>query len=195
MALLTDIKSDSGFVPSGCVFPFAGSSAPTGWLLCDGAEYSTTAYANLFSAISTTYGTQVNPTTGVAWAAPAGGNFRVPDYRSLFLRGTGTNNLAVSNTLGVWKDDATAQNGITVSNPAVTSLGGGEHSHSTSITQNTTGGAIGMYEANPSVDNFTYIRTDTAPDHTHSVTSNVSLTNFGTETRPQSQVVNYIIKI
>ena len=34
----------------------ARASAPTGWLLCDGAEISRTTYADLFDAIGTTYG-------------------------------------------------------------------------------------------------------------------------------------------
>tara|TARA_Y100000296_G_scaffold52634_1_gene60233 strand:- start:55 stop:861 length:807 start_codon:yes stop_codon:yes gene_type:complete len=42
--------------PSGSIVGFGGSSAPTGWLLCDGSAVSRTTYADLFSAISTTYG-------------------------------------------------------------------------------------------------------------------------------------------
>lgn len=48
----------------------ARSSAPTGWLLCDGSAVSRTTYAALFSAIGTTYGTGDGSTT-----------FNVPDLR------------------------------------------------------------------------------------------------------------------
>ena len=43
-------------VPSGSVFAFAGSSAPTGFLVCDGSSLLRSSYAALFSAIGTTYG-------------------------------------------------------------------------------------------------------------------------------------------
>lgn len=55
--------------PVGTVFPYAGSSAPSGFVLCDGALYDRTAYAALFAVVGTTYGN----TTG--------SNFRVPDLR------------------------------------------------------------------------------------------------------------------
>lgn len=49
--------------PTGVVLPFAGSAAPTGWLLCDGSAVSRTTYAALFTAIGTTYGSGNGSTT------------------------------------------------------------------------------------------------------------------------------------
>ena len=43
-------------MPSGTIVDYAGSSAPTDWLLCNGASVSTTTYATLFAAIGYTYG-------------------------------------------------------------------------------------------------------------------------------------------
>lgn len=43
-------------IPVGAVMLFAGAFVPTGYLLCDGAMYSTTDYAQLYLAIGTTYG-------------------------------------------------------------------------------------------------------------------------------------------
>jgi microcystin-dependent protein len=40
----------------GVIFPYAGSSAPAGYLLCDGASLVRTSYADLFAIIGTTYG-------------------------------------------------------------------------------------------------------------------------------------------
>lgn len=57
-----------GGVPTGTIVPFAGSSAPTGWLLCDGGQYSTSSYSTLYAVIGTTYG-------------GGNGSFRVPDLR------------------------------------------------------------------------------------------------------------------
>ena len=45
-----------GIVPPGAVIPYAGSSAPDGWLLCDGRTVSRTTYAALFAVIGITYG-------------------------------------------------------------------------------------------------------------------------------------------
>lgn len=57
-------------VPPGSVFPFAGSSAPAGYLLCAGQPVSRTTYARLFTAIGSTYGNGDGSTT-----------FNVPDLR------------------------------------------------------------------------------------------------------------------
>ena len=56
--------------PIGAILPFAGITAPAGWLLCDGSEYSTTTYKLLFDVIGLLY--KANPSTG---------KFAVPDLR------------------------------------------------------------------------------------------------------------------
>lgn len=50
---VVDVESGA---PVGAVMPYAGSTPPAGWLLCDGSEISRTNYARLFSVIGTTYG-------------------------------------------------------------------------------------------------------------------------------------------
>ena len=62
--------------PAGTVNTFAGSTAPTGWLLCAGQAVSRTTYADLFAAISTTYGTGDGSTT-----------FNLPDLRGRTVAG------------------------------------------------------------------------------------------------------------
>lgn len=49
--------------PTGAIVQFAGATAPTGYLLCDGSAISRTTYATLFTAISTTYGSGDGSTT------------------------------------------------------------------------------------------------------------------------------------
>ena len=77
--------------PSGSVVAFMGASPPAGWLECNGAAVSRTAYENLFSVISTMYGLGDGSTT-----------FNVPDLRGYFLRGwshgSGTDPDAASRT-------------------------------------------------------------------------------------------------
>lgn len=48
----------SGLVPVGTVIPFAGSTAPDGWLICNGAALDNTSgqYDSLFAVIGTVYG-------------------------------------------------------------------------------------------------------------------------------------------
>lgn len=49
--------------PTGAVVAFAGATAPTNYLLCDGAAVSRTTYAELFTVLSTTYGAGDGSTT------------------------------------------------------------------------------------------------------------------------------------
>lgn len=50
-------------VPTGTVFSFTGSAAPSGYLLCDGSAVSRTTYAALFAVEGTTYGSGDGSTT------------------------------------------------------------------------------------------------------------------------------------
>lgn len=50
-------------LPPGIIQPYGGSSAPTGYLLCDGSAVSRTTYADLFAAIGTAYGAGNGTTT------------------------------------------------------------------------------------------------------------------------------------
>jgi microcystin-dependent protein len=72
-------QSIVGSVPTGAVMPYAGSSAPTGWLLADGSAVSRTTFTALFTAIGTTYG-----------AGDGSTSFNLPDLRSKFPVGAGT---------------------------------------------------------------------------------------------------------
>lgn len=62
--------------PVGVVNPFAGTVAPSGWLLCSGQAVSRLTYAALFAVIGTAYGTGDGSTT-----------FNVPDARGRVLAG------------------------------------------------------------------------------------------------------------
>jgi len=50
-------------VPAGCVMPYAGATAPDGWLLCNGQAVSRATYAGLFAVIGTTFGPGDGSTT------------------------------------------------------------------------------------------------------------------------------------
>lgn len=78
-------------VPAGSVSMFAGTAAPAGYLMADGADVSRTTYAALFAAIGTTYGAGNGTTT-----------FRLPDLRGRVPVGVdgAANRLANNDTLG-----------------------------------------------------------------------------------------------
>jgi microcystin-dependent protein len=90
---LLDGSHGTVYAPKGILMPFAGSSAPSGWLLCDGTGVSTTTYADLFAVIGYTYG-------------GSGSLFALPDLRGRVpvgldnMGGTDALRLDVTNTLG-----------------------------------------------------------------------------------------------
>lgn len=75
-------------MPSGVIFDYAGSSVPTGWLVCDGSAVSRTTYANLFTAIGATWGAGDGSTT-----------FNVPDLRGRAAIGSGQGSGLTNRTL------------------------------------------------------------------------------------------------
>jgi microcystin-dependent protein len=94
-----------GVAPTGVITMFGGTTAPGGWLLCDGTAYSRTAQAALFSIISTYYG-----------AGDGSSTFNVPNLKGRFALGSGQST-AVGNT-----------------NHALASLGG-EETHALAVTE------------------------------------------------------------
>lgn len=66
--------------PAGMVAYFARNTAPNGWIKANGATISRTAYAELFAAIGTTFGSGDGFNT-----------FRLPDLRGEFIRGWADN--------------------------------------------------------------------------------------------------------
>lgn len=77
---VTAAKLDSAAVsvlmPTASLMPYAGSSAPTGYLLCDGSAISRTTYSDLFGIIGLTYGVGDGSTT-----------FNIPDLRGRVIAG------------------------------------------------------------------------------------------------------------
>ena len=74
-------------VPTGGIIEWSTTTAPTGWLLCNGAAVDRTTYGALFAVIGVTYGTGNGSTT-----------FNVPDCRGRF--GLGLAASGTGSTLG-----------------------------------------------------------------------------------------------
>lgn len=81
------LSGSLALTPVGGVMDFGGSTAPSGWLLCNGTAVSRATYAALFLIIGTTYGAGDGSTT-----------FNVPDNRQKFALGKAASGTGV--TLG-----------------------------------------------------------------------------------------------
>lgn len=53
---IDSIINSKNATAAGLIYPLASAKVPSGFLLCDGSEYSRVEYAELFEAIGTTYG-------------------------------------------------------------------------------------------------------------------------------------------
>lgn len=67
------LATGAAFV-AGMIMPYAGTSAPTGWLMCYGQAVASATYGDLYTAIGTTYGGNAT-------------NFNVPDLRGRVIAG------------------------------------------------------------------------------------------------------------
>ena len=65
-----------GGMPVGSIIPYAGTTIPAGYLLCDGSAISRTTYGALFASIGTTYGEGDGNST-----------FNIPNTNERYLKG------------------------------------------------------------------------------------------------------------
>jgi microcystin-dependent protein len=124
----TGAPSFTGGLVPGMVAAFARTTAPTGWLACDGSAVSRTTYAALFAAISTTYGVGDGSTT-----------FNLPDCRGVFMRGAGSQTISGivhTGTQGTTQNDQVQGHYHSVSDPG--------HTHNLQFAS-ATGGSTYMY--------------------------------------------------
>jgi len=98
-------------LPAGIYIPYGGASAPAGWLLCYGQAVSRATYADLFTAVGTSYGVGDGATT-----------FNVPDIRGRVPLG---------------KDDMGGVSANNVTDAAADSIGGtlGAETHTLTIAE------------------------------------------------------------
>ena len=182
---MADLLKTSNFLPSGLMAPFAGSTAPVGWLLCDGSAVSRTDYANLFAIIGTTYGTGDGSTT-----------FNIPDTRAAFLRGAGTSTGFTQNhttTLGTKESDSMQGHNHGIS------AGQGSHAHT--IYGINYGMSLGGSTFSMMYDSSNNGNKSSAGATLPAMTADSVATkgSYGTpresnETRPNNLGVNFIIK-
>lgn len=163
--------------PSGTVVAFAGSTAPPGWLKCDGTTIDRTQYSTLFGAIGTAHGSGNGSTT-----------FHLPDYRGRFLRGVNGD----ASDSGVARDPDAVARGSMASGGAVGNNVGSvqtdelkAHTHDVLFSNPPNGSLLGSGNAPSRVNRADSTNTGRTPTEP----------TGGNETRPRNAYVNFIIKI
>jgi microcystin-dependent protein len=153
------------FLPPGVILPYGGTSAPTGFLLCNGAAVSRTTYSSLYAVVGNAFGSGNGTTT-----------FNVPDLRGRFLRGVDG---------GVGRDpDRASRTAMSSGGNAGDNVGSVQddqlesHRHSLGDSNNDTSNNAGAFSMTGA-----------------GVTALFSGYTGGNETRPVNANVQYIIKI
>lgn len=165
----------STITPAGSVIMYAGTSAPTGWLLCDGSPVSRTTYSTLYSVVGNSFGDGSQNADGSSSGNGTNSHFNLPDMRGRFVRGfDGTANR---------DPDAASRTAMLSGGNTGDAVGSVQedqlesHSHSTdAIYLSNTGGP-------PLAGGAAYA----------GFTATVNATG-GNETRPKNITVNYLIK-
>jgi hypothetical protein len=162
-------------VPTGSIMPFIGTSAPIGWLLCDGKPFTDDVTTAKLKALL--------------------GSTNTPNLNGMFLRGTGTASTGRTGPAlkAVQQDDfALHLHGVNINTTS-----NGAHTHDLYFSNDNYsgngGGSTGLEDDAP--DTYNISRTTTSSgNHTHNVNGDTG-NKGGTETRPINYGVNYIIKI
>lgn len=199
--LNVSVSSDVSEV--GKISMFARSTAPSGYLKCNGAAISRTTYEALFSAIGTTFGAGDGSTT-----------FNIPDLRGEFIRGwDDARGVDSGRVFGGWQD------GQNVSHTHTGTTSSDAHTHTWSGTTSSDGahthtisdlGGNGedVSQSKPSASDWLTTTRDyvvpSAGAHTHTVSGTTSsdahthtfttAASGGTEVRVRNRALLYCIK-
>lgn len=196
---LTNKQYVDNSMPVGAIVAYAGSSVPTGWVVCNGQAVSRTTYAGLFSVCGTYYGSGDGSTT-----------FNVPDLRDRFVRGGetrgtsgGSTSITTSNMPSHDHGGSTGSSNATHNHGSVFTGGESGHTHDTQFAQRNgvfAAGGSGTYSAYYNIPGKStgastgHFHGVTIPDanapHTHSISPQGSGSAYW---QPHYQLI-YIIK-
>ena len=179
-------------VPTGSVHMMATTTAPTGYLKCNGAAVSRTTYADLFAIIGTTHG-----------GGDGSSTFNVPDLRGEFVRGWDDGRgVDSSRSFGSSQSDANKQHNHNAT--VTTTISPADHNHvfpgddhlaaanGAGGWTNRTTGSFGFDADSQTSGAGRVYRTS---DATLSASSSVSIANDGgSEARPRNIAMMYVIK-
>lgn len=166
---LGELGNFSNQEPVGVIKEYAGSSAPSGYLECNGAAVSRVTYSTLFGVIGVTYGAGDGVTT-----------FNLPDLRGVFVRGWDHGRgVDTSRAFGSYQDDQFQSHFH--ANQKDGTIGNLTHGAG---NPNTDGIAGNINETNPALTAIRQPITDGAN----------GTPRTGSETRPKNVALLYIIK-
>jgi microcystin-dependent protein len=170
-------------VPTGSVHMMATTTAPSGYLKCNGAAVSRTTYADLFDIIGTTHGAGDGSTT-----------FNVPDLRGEFVRGwDDSRGVDSGRSFGSSQSDQNAQHNHTATATSTSTVNDPGHIHQVQYSNSDSGDGVieesgtGLSGQEPTLSATTGI--------TVSTSTSVSIANQGgSEARPRNVAMMYVIK-
>jgi len=185
--MLSEVKSRM----TGMIGSFGYVPQPsTGWLVCDGSEYSTADHQNLANLLRNTYGGTGLVNADGDWA----GTFKVPDLRGVFIMGSvSTRNLTsvtLNNTIP-YHQHTFSNRTLTTNNPS------GTHTHSVRSLLETQMSIDSVLDTRADPDiyysddaSFRTARPDTgSTTTTHSHTTPALTMTFGNPTNSNSRLV------
>jgi microcystin-dependent protein len=195
-------------VPTGVVLPYSGATAPTGYLLADGAAVSRATYAALFSLFNTTYGSGDGSTT-----------FNLPNLKARFPVGRDAT-VASHDVLG---ETGGTRDAVSVAHSHTASSSSNSHDHTHGFTTSSDGahthtplggGSFNKYDGTGSATGFSggtviTLANTTSSDgahthtgttgginqaHIHTITVNSDGVSGTNQNLPPYLTLNYIIK-
>lgn len=180
------------FIPAGVTTTYAGTTAPSGWLECDGSAVSRTTYVRLFSAIGVTWGSGNGSTT-----------FNLPDMTDAYATGRGTDGVgATVGNLGSNLDLTHDHDEGTL-----VTANEGSHIHSNSGTTGLTASTVEVQSGTGTIvatDTHTHNYSNTTgagSAHNHTITGSTGVNVYAdvsitdpVDIRPDSRVFMWIIK-
>lgn len=165
-------------VNTGIVVPWGSASIPSGFLLCDGASYATSAQTALFAVIAYTYG-------------GSGASFFVPDLRDRTIVGVSSaNSKALAQGIGANTVTPTGNIAGSTGATTLTTAQIPSHLHQTNITNALNpGGGIAGGNAGNAIQTSS---TGGGQSHDHTLSANFA--GSANSVLQPGLVLNYIIK-
>lgn len=179
------LNSNTSGVPTGTISPFGGTVIPAGYLLCDGTQYSTSTYADLFNIVGTMY--CPGPCTM--------GMFAVPDLRGKVPAGQGGTALSgtIGSTVGAETHTLSSAEMPTHTHSGSTDVQG-SHTHNTLLMGGSSSAGGPAFTITSNNIAFVNYISNAAGSHAHNLLINNAGSSMPHNNIQPSLIIKYIIK-